>query len=81
MDEYVEYVSTQRRNYKSIDCGDLTEQREIRERLKCKSFKWYMEEIAFDILKYFPPTNPPDYGSGKVRKLKHIRKNFQNVKF
>jgi len=34
---------------KGIDPGDLTAQRAIREKLHCRSFDWFMKEIAYDI--------------------------------
>ncbi len=66
MDEYAEYLYKRRPQYRSIDPGDLTKQREIREKLHCKPFKWFMEEVAFDLVKKYPPVEPPDYGDGKV---------------
>lgn len=67
MDEYAQYVYAHNPSLKLIDPGDISEQREIRQRLHCKPFKWFMEEIAFDILKRYPPIDPPNYGSGKVK--------------
>lgn len=68
MDEYAPYVYQRFGPYmNTVDTGDLTEQRELRHRLNCKPFKWFMEEIAFDIVKRYPLVEPPDYGHGKVR--------------
>jgi len=53
-----------------IDCGDLTEAKALRERLKCKSFDWYMKEIIPDLIKYYPTEVPPSAGSGKLKNIK-----------
>lgn len=66
MDEYAEYLYKRRPHYRKIDPGDLTAQKAIREKLKCKSFKWYMENIAFDLPLKYPPIEPPDLGEGEV---------------
>ena len=67
MDEYKEYLYLRRPQYRGYDVGDLSEQLEIRERLKCKPFKWFMKEIAFDLPKKYPPVEPPDFASGEIR--------------
>lgn len=53
--------------YASIDAGDLTAQRAVRERLNCKPFKWFIEEVAPDLLEKYPPVEPPAYASGVVQ--------------
>lgn len=68
MDEYAEYLYKRRPHYRKIDPGDLDPQREIRKKLNCKPFKWFMKEVAFDLVKKYPPVEPPDYGSGQVNK-------------
>ncbi|XP_050442559.1 N-acetylgalactosaminyltransferase 6 isoform X2 [Adelges cooleyi] len=67
MDEYAEYLYSRRPTYRHIDPGDLTEQKKIREKLKCKPFKWFISEIAFDLVKRYPLVEPPDIGHGKIR--------------
>lgn len=70
MDEYKKYLYDRNPDrYNNIDAGDLQKQKEIRERLKCKSFKWFMEEIAFDLPKKYPPVEPPDYAHGVIRSV------------
>ena len=52
---------------RNIDPGDLTDQRAIRTRLKCKSFKWFVTNVAFDLLKHYPAVEPPVAASGEIR--------------
>ncbi|XP_063232674.1 putative polypeptide N-acetylgalactosaminyltransferase 10 isoform X1 [Bacillus rossius redtenbacheri] len=69
MDEYKEYLYMRRPHYRSIDPGDLTQQRALREKLQCKPFKWFMENVAFDLPKKYPPIEPPDFASGEIRSV------------
>nr|CAD7408482.1 unnamed protein product [Timema poppensis] len=66
MDEYKEYLYKRRPHYRTIDTGDLTQQKALREALKCKSFKWFMENVAFDLPLKYPPIEPPDFAEGEV---------------
>lgn len=69
MDEYAEYIYLRRPYYRNIDPGDLTEQKAIREKLECKPFKWFIENVAFDLIKVYPPIEPEDYASGEIRNI------------
>jgi polypeptide N-acetylgalactosaminyltransferase len=69
MDEYKEYLYKRRPQYRNIDVGDISKQKELREKLHCKSFKWFMENIAFDLPKKYPPIEPPDFAQGEIRSV------------
>ncbi|KAL7049519.1 hypothetical protein ACKWTF_003737 [Chironomus riparius] len=69
MDEYKEYLYEKNPKYKSVDPGDLTEQLKIRDKLKCKSFDWFMKEVAFDLMDKYPPVEPPNFASGAIQSL------------
>lgn len=68
MDEYAQYLYNRRPHYLNIDPGDIGKQKALREKLGCKPFRWFMESIAFDLPKFYPPIEPPDYASGEVSK-------------
>ena len=60
MDEYKEFLYARSPGkYEKVDPGDLTKQKEIREQLQCKSFKWFIEEVAPDLVEKYPPVDPP----------------------
>ncbi|CAH1777487.1 unnamed protein product [Owenia fusiformis] len=69
MDEYKEYLYKRRPHYRNIDTGDISDQLAIRQKLNCKPFKWFMEEVAFDLPKHYPPVEPPPYAEGEVKNL------------
>ncbi|XP_053951210.1 N-acetylgalactosaminyltransferase 4 [Anastrepha ludens] len=68
MDEYKQYVYDRSpQEYAEVDAGDLTAQRAVRERLNCKSFKWFLEDVAPDLLETYPPVEPPSYAAGALQ--------------
>ncbi|PSN53588.1 putative polypeptide N-acetylgalactosaminyltransferase 10 [Blattella germanica] len=69
MDEYKEYLYKRRPHYLVIDTGDISKQKALREKLHCKSFKWFMENVAFDLPKKYPPIEPPDFAQGEIRSV------------
>ncbi|KAH8380080.1 hypothetical protein KR009_008847 [Drosophila setifemur] len=74
MDEYKNYLYSHGDGiYEHVDAGDLTAQKAIRTKLKCKSFKWFMEEVAFDLMKSYPPIDPPSYAMGSLQNLGNPR--------
>ncbi|KAK1133054.1 hypothetical protein K0M31_014417 [Melipona bicolor] len=69
MDEYAEYIYRRRPHLRSLNPGNLKEQRDLRARLHCKPFKWFMENIAFDLVDVYPPVEPDDFASGEIRNI------------
>ncbi|XP_043925421.1 polypeptide N-acetylgalactosaminyltransferase 10 [Protopterus annectens] len=67
MDEYAEYIYQRRPEYRHLSVGDVTAQKEMRNKLNCKSFKWFMSEVAWDLPKYYPPVEPPAAAWGEIR--------------
>ncbi|XP_077403516.1 polypeptide N-acetylgalactosaminyltransferase 10-like isoform X2 [Vanacampus margaritifer] len=67
MDEYAEYVYRRRPEYRHLSAGDMTAQKELRSRLACKNFKWFMSEVAWDLPQHYPPVEPPAAAWGEIR--------------
>jgi polypeptide N-acetylgalactosaminyltransferase len=55
LDHYKEffYRGDQQR-YAKIDVGDLTKQFELKEKLKCKPFKYFLDVVAPEMLEWYP---------------------------
>ncbi|XP_026747459.1 N-acetylgalactosaminyltransferase 6-like isoform X2 [Trichoplusia ni] len=67
MDEYAQHLYDRRPHYRKIDTGDISEQKALREKLKCKSFRWFMTQIAFDLTAKYPVKEPNPFAKGRVR--------------
>ncbi|XP_022688564.1 N-acetylgalactosaminyltransferase 7-like [Varroa jacobsoni] len=65
-DEFKEYFYTREPLARGYDAGDLTAQLEIKKRLQCRSFSWFMKEVAYDVLKHFPYL-PPNNKWGHIK--------------
>ncbi|XP_030380301.1 N-acetylgalactosaminyltransferase 6-like [Scaptodrosophila lebanonensis] len=66
MDDFKQFVQKPLHN---VNAGDLTKQKALRSKLKCKSFKWYLKNVAFDIVDRFPPYI---YASGAIQNLGNV---------
>ncbi|CAL4093544.1 unnamed protein product, partial [Meganyctiphanes norvegica] len=69
MDEYANYLYMRQPGWLQTSTGDISEQKAVRVRQKCKSFKWFMENVAFDLTKHYPLIEPPDYANGTIQNL------------
>ncbi len=70
MDDFAKHLYKRRPALKTINPGDLTKQKAVREKHKCKSFSWFMKEVAFDQDKFYPAFEPPDGANGELRNKK-----------
>ena len=64
--EYKEYFYTREpslRGYPKI--GDISKQIQFKKDHKCKSFKWFMDNVAYDVFDQFPKL-PPNKAWGEV---------------
>uniref|UniRef100_A0A8C5N278 Polypeptide N-acetylgalactosaminyltransferase n=1 Tax=Leptobrachium leishanense TaxID=445787 RepID=A0A8C5N278_9ANUR len=67
-DEYRDYFYASRPETKALAYGDISELKKFREDHNCKGFKWFMEEIAYDIPSHYP-LPPKNIEWGEIRGL------------
>ncbi|KAJ4944747.1 hypothetical protein JOQ06_013287 [Pogonophryne albipinna] len=65
-DEYKDYFYASRPETLTLAYGDISELKRFREDHRCKSFKWFMEEIAYDIPMHYP-LPPKNVEWGEIR--------------
>lgn len=65
-DQYKEYFYTREPLARYLDMGDITEPLALKKKLKCKSFRWFMDEVAYDVTDKFPNL-PPNLHWGELR--------------
>ncbi|XP_058400559.1 polypeptide N-acetylgalactosaminyltransferase 10 isoform X2 [Diceros bicornis minor] len=66
MDEYAEHIYQRRPEYRHLSAGDVAAQKKQRSSLNCKTFRWFMTKIAWDLPKFYPPVEPPAAAWGEV---------------
>ena len=64
-DEFKEYFYTREPGVRGYPVGNITEQLKFKKDHNCKSFKWFMENVAYEVYEKFPPL-PPNKAWGEV---------------
>lgn len=67
-DKFKEYFYTREPLARYLNIGDISEQLAMKDRLKCKSFQWFMDNVASDVYQKFPEL-PPNVNWGEVRNV------------
>jgi len=65
-DDYKEFFYTREPLARFVDMGDITEQLKLKKDKNCKSFDWFMNEVAYDVFEKYPKL-PPNKFWGEVR--------------
>lgn len=77
MDEYKHSVYNRNpSHWNSIETGDLTYMLGIKKKLNCKPFKYFLDEVAPDMLDRYPPVEPPPFALGGVSSKLSFYKEF-----
>ncbi|XP_076252805.1 N-acetylgalactosaminyltransferase 7 [Rhynchophorus ferrugineus] len=66
--KYKAFFYTREPMAKYLDMGDITDQLALKDRLQCKSFEWYMENVAYDVLDKYPEL-PANTHFGELRSM------------
>lgn len=78
MDEYKEFFYAREPLARQLDAGDLSKQKALRDRLQCKSFKWFMENVAYDVEPKYPKL-PPNKQWGALQSVKYHTHCFDSM--
>lgn len=70
MDEYKEYLYKRDPDrYARVSAGDLSYQFYVKDRQKCKPFKYFLDVVAPDMKERYPLEEPPEYASGAIQSM------------
>ena len=64
-EEFREYFYTREPMVRGYPIGDISKQLQFKKDHNCKSFKWFMDNIAYDVYYQFPKL-PPNRAWGEV---------------
>jgi polypeptide N-acetylgalactosaminyltransferase len=67
LDDYKQFFYQNQSDRLEMDPGDLTERFKIKERLKCKPFKYFLDEIVPEMLERYPAHPRGDFAKGTIK--------------
>lgn len=74
LDEYKKYLYERHpERYQNLDIGDISQQVALKKNLGCRSFSYFLDIVAPDMLERFPLEDFKPFASGTVR----FRKSFR----
>ncbi|CAL1530402.1 unnamed protein product [Lymnaea stagnalis] len=76
--EFKEYFYTREPWLRGAPYGDVSKQLQMKKEKNCKSFHWFMENVAYDVYDKFPPL-PPNVAWGEIRHTGSDRKCWDTV--
>ncbi|CAL1526262.1 unnamed protein product [Lymnaea stagnalis] len=65
-DEFKNYFYTREPSFKGYPFGDISKQLQFKKEHNCKSFGWFMENVAYDVYDHYPRP-PPNKAWGEIR--------------
>ena len=54
MDEYKEYYLRRQPDQARLNIGDRSKYKELRKNLNCSSFKWFLDNVAYEMAEKYP---------------------------
>lgn len=64
-DDFKEYFYTREPSVRGYPVGDISKQLQFKKDHNCKSFRWFMDNIAYEVYDKFPIL-PPNHAWGEV---------------
>ena len=71
-DEHREYFYTREPSVRGYPVGDISKQLKFKQDHKCKDFKWFMENVAYEVYDRFPKL-PPNKAWGEVKSYVYFK--------
>ncbi|CAM4986942.1 unnamed protein product [Rotaria socialis] len=70
MGDYKKYYLHRHPNHIQLDMGDTSEYKALRQRLNCSSFKWFLDNVAYEMAEKYP-LPPANLVWGEMRNDQH----------